>query len=201
MLQQIVFLQNQMEKNMSKHFPVLETNRFILRQFTEDDLGYLFSGLSNPEVVKYYGIRFDSPEATRKQLEWFKKQEKRNRGIWWAICSKDTGTFYGAGGLNDKDKKNHRAETGFWLLPQYWGSGIMTEVLPVICDYGFKKLHLHRIVGYVESENRNCKNALARMDFKYEGTMEECEFRDGKYISIDIYAMIKKENESEKHSK
>ena len=28
------------------------------------------------------------------------------------------------------------------------------------------------------------------LDFTYEGTMKECEIKNGKYISIDIYAKL-----------
>ncbi len=67
----------------------------------------------------------------------------------------------------------------------------MKEVMPRICKYGFEKLGLHRIEGFVDSENKNCKKGLAKLDFKYEGTMEDCEIKDGKYLSLDIYAIRK----------
>lgn len=174
----------------SADFPVLETDRFILRQFTGNDLENVFQGLSNPEVIRYYGVWFVDLEATHQQLDWFKNLEKEEKGIWWAIASRDSGNFYGACGLNDLDTTHKKAEVGFWLLPEYWGNGIMVEVMPRICHYGFEKLKLHRLEGFVESENRNCKKALAKLDFRYEGTMTDCEIKDGKYISLDIYAMI-----------
>ncbi len=57
---------------MKKDFPVIETDRFTLRQFTDDDLENVFAGLSHPEVTQYYGVRFDSLEATKEQMDWFK---------------------------------------------------------------------------------------------------------------------------------
>ena len=63
--------------------------------------------------------------------------------------------------------------------------------MPLICDYGFNRLGLHRIEGFVEGDNRNCKNAMANLDFRYEGTMRDCEIKNGKFISLDIYAKIK----------
>lgn len=29
---------------------------------------------------------------------------------------------------------------------------------------------------------------MARLDFEYEGTMKECEIKNGQFISLDIYA-------------
>lgn len=67
----------------------------------------------------------------------------------------------------------------------------MKEAMPLICDYGFNKLRLHRIEGIVETENNNCKNVMAKLDFQHEGTMKECEFKNGKFISLEIYAKVK----------
>ena len=31
---------------------------------------------------------------------------------------------------------------------------------------------------------------MAKLDFEYEGTMKECEIKNGKFISLDIYAKL-----------
>ena len=41
-------------------FPTIKTSRFRLRQFTDADLENVFKGLSHPEVIKYYGVSFNS---------------------------------------------------------------------------------------------------------------------------------------------
>ncbi|MNG37036.1 Spermidine N(1)-acetyltransferase [compost metagenome] len=69
------------------------------------------------------------------------------------------------------NKEHKKAEIGFWLLPEFWGQGFMQEAFPLICDYGFNKLDLNRIEGFVDSENINCKKAVERLNFKFEGTM------------------------------
>lgn len=172
-------------------FPTLETERFTLRQFNPNDLENVFKGLSHPEVIRYYGISFNTIEETQEQMTWFADLEKNETGIWWAITSKDGKEFYGAGGFNDRDKAHQKAEIGFWLLPEYWGKGIMKEVMPLICDFGFSNLNLHRIEGFVDPRNSNCKNALAKIDFNYEGTMKDCEIKNGKFISIAIFSMLR----------
>ena len=67
----------------------------------------------------------------------------------------------------------------------------MAEAMPLICNYGFNELELHRIEGIVETENENCKKAIAKLNFNYEGTMIDCEIKNGKFISLDMYARIK----------
>ncbi len=107
--------------------------------------------------------------------------------------SLDNKIFYGAGGLNNLRKEHRKAEIGFWLLTDFWGQRIMKEAIPLICNFGFTNLGLHRIEGFVESENSNCKRALDKLDFSHEGTMKECEIKNEKFISLDIYAKINTE--------
>ena len=92
-----------------------------------------------------------------------------------------------------QSKEHKKAEIGFWLLTEFWGQCIMTEVMPIICNYGFDNLGLHRIEGLVEKDNLNCKNAMKKLDFTHEGTMTDCEIKNGKFISLDIYAKFKKD--------
>ncbi len=169
----------------------IQTKRLLLRQIIESDIQHVFNGLSHPDVIRHYGISFDSLDSTKEQMDWFSKMENLGTGMWFAICSLDNEVFYGAGGINDLNKEHNKGEIGFWLLPEFWGQGIMSEAIPPICEYGFESLNIHRIEGFVESENINCKKAMAKLDFNYEGTMTDCELKNGKYISLDIYSKIK----------
>lgn len=176
---------------MNSNFPILKTERLLLRQFADSDLENVFNGLSHPDIIKYYGVSYQTLEATKAQMEFFADLEKNETGIWWAVCSPDNQLFYGAGGLNSLSKEHKKAEIGFWLLPGYWGKGFMTEAMPLICNYGFDTLGIHRIEGIVETENLLCKKAMEKLRFQHEGTMRECEIKNGKFISLDIYAKLK----------
>ena len=169
----------------------MQTNRIQLRKIKGQDIEHVFRGLSNPSVIQYYGVSFHSLEATKEQMDWYKMLEEEQKGQWWAVCLLDGNTFLGAGGLNDWDHKNHKAEIGFWLLPDYWGRGYMTEAMPLICHYAFNEMGINRIEGFVESNNKNCKRAMAKLNFVLEGTMRNCEYKNGGFISLDIYSKLK----------
>lgn len=172
-------------------FPTIKTNKLLLRQFVESDLENVYKGLSDPDIIKYYGVSYKTVEETRKQMRFFEDLEKYGTGVWWAVCSPDNILFYGAGGLNSLSLEHRKAEIGFWLLKEFWGQGIMKAAMPVICEYGFEKLGLHRIEGFVEVENTNCKRAMDKLDFQHEGTMKDCEMKNGHFVSLEIYAKIK----------
>lgn len=172
------------------HTLEISTERFLLRSIDEKDKNYIFQGLSNPEVTKYYGVHFDSLESTEIQMKFYADLVKEGTGQWFAICSLNNNQFFGAVGLNNLNAIHQKAEIGFWLLPEFWGQGILQEAVPAICDFGFKELKLHRIEAFVETKNINSIRAMKRLNFIHEGTMIDCEFKNGEYISLDIYAKL-----------
>ncbi len=171
-------------------FPILETDRIVLRQITDADLPSIFKGLSDQEIVKHYEVSFQTEEETKEQMQWYANLEKNETGIWWAVCSKDGGRFLGTGGLCDLSREHKKAEIGFWLLQENWGKGYMSEAMKLIQKYAFNHMELHRIEGYVESDNFKCKKAIEKLQYTHEGTMRDCEFKNGKFISVDVYAKL-----------
>lgn len=172
----------------------IHTDRFLLRQFCSDDLAFVLEGLSHPDVIRYYGVRYASLEETNEQLIWFNELQKNETGIWWAICDKESLVCLGAIGLNDLSKTDQKAEIGFWLLPEHWGKGIIKEVANSICNYAFEKLGLRKIEAMVETENENSRKVLQKLDFDYHKTMENCEIKTDKLISLAIYVKLKHED-------
>jgi ribosomal-protein-alanine N-acetyltransferase len=174
---------------MTKEFPVFKTGRLLLRQFKESDLNNLYLGLSNPDVVRHYGVHFNTLEEAKKQMEWFDKMESEGTGIWWAICSADNTVFYGAVGLYYIDNELRKAEIGYWLIPAFWGLGIIVESALLAIEYGFKKMLLNRIESEVEMENTSSKRVMEKLQFVHVLTKKDCEIKNGRYVSLDLYAL------------
>ncbi len=166
-------------------------SRVKLRPITIEDHENIFRGLSHPDIIKYYGISFETLDATMEQMIWFRDLEEKGTGKWWAICDAETSEFLGAGGFNNLSKENNTAEIGFWLYPEFWGKGYMKEGMELICNYGFTKMGLDRIEGFVETENKNCQRGLEKLQFKLEKTEIDCELKNGKPISIHTYVNLK----------
>lgn len=171
-------------------FPTIQTERTLLRQIIASDLPYIFEGLSHPDTTRFYGVKFDSMVATQEQMKWFANLENTKTGIWWAICSKDNSTFYGAAGFNNLQAEHQKTELGCWLLPRFFNHRLMSETIPAICQYAFKELALHRIEAFVEKGNLPCQALLKKLAFQHEGTMTDCEQKDNQFISIEIWAKL-----------
>lgn len=175
---------------MNKKFPSLKGENFMLRQINGSDIDNIYLGLSNPEIIKYYGVSYQSKSETEEQMKWFNELEQTETGIWWAVVNEKNDVFYGAIGLNNLNKIHRKAEIGFWLIPNFWGKGIMSGALKLIINYAFSGLNLHRIEAMVEKENLNSKKLLQKLNFSFEGTLVDHEIKNDSFISIDVYAKL-----------
>lgn len=171
-------------------FPELTTERLLLRQIKPEDQQFIFEGLSHPDVIPFYGVRYDSFEATKTQMDWYKKMLFDGTGIPWKIVDKQTAENIGVISIYFYKPEHNKAEIGFWLLPQYWNKGFASEALNATIDYWKNKKNLHRLEGFVEEGNTASRKLLEKAGFLYEGIMRDCEIKNGKYISLFIYSLI-----------
>lgn len=171
----------------------METENYLLKEIVESDINNIYKGLSDPDITKYYDVHFSTLEETKEQMEWYRDLKKNGTGVWWGIYDKTDDEFCGAAGFNSLDNKHKKAEIGLWLLKEYWGKGILNEVMPKLFEIGFNELDLNRIEGFVVSENVKCKRALEKINFTYEGTMRESEVKNEQVISVDFYSILKSE--------
>jgi len=178
---------------MTAPFPELTTARLLLRKIEDADKTFIFEGLSHPEVIKYYGVSYTSLEETTAQMNFYNDLLVNETGIWWAICfNEDPAKVIGACGFNQLHKQFKKIEMGYWLLPPYWGKGIMTEAVPAIIGYAFTNMDIHRIEAVVEDGNGESTKLLQKLHFRYEGTLAESEIKNGQFINLQYWALLNK---------
>jgi ribosomal-protein-alanine N-acetyltransferase len=162
---------------------------YKLKDIVVGDQPFIFEALSDPDVIKHYGVSFSSLEETSEQMKFYKDLEENKTGKWWLIQHED-GEHVGACGFNYYQPKHQKIEIGYWLLPQYQRKGVMRLVLPQAIDMIKGFYEIHRIEAMVESDNASSIKLLKRLGFEHEGTMRECEFKNSEWISIDIYSLL-----------
>lgn len=171
---------------------ILTASPYRLRPIEDSDIDWVFRGLSDPRVYRYYGVRYHSQEEAKTQMDWYARLRSDDTGLWFAIV--DGEVALGAIGLNDYDRAHASAEIGYWLLPEYWGQGVIKATLPVVIDFGFERWRLHRIEAIVETENQASSGLLTRFGFVCEGTRRECEFKDGRFVNHVFYGLLAREH-------
>lgn len=172
-------------------FPVIETERLILRRITNDDANEIFELRSNPETMKY--IPRPLVKTTEDALEHVAMIEEKivtNVGINWGITLKGNSKVLGIIGYYRIQPENHRAEIGYMLLPDFHGKGIISEALKRLIAYGFDDLKLHSIEAVIDPENAASEKVLQKCGFVKEAHLKEAEFYEGKFLDKVIYSLL-----------
>lgn len=173
--------------------PVLKSARFSLEPVVWEDQAFVFEGLSHPDVVSFYGVSYKTLDETAGQMEFYERVWREKSGAYWKVVDEETGENMGVCGFSSYNPVHQKAEIGAWLLPAYWGKGIMTEVMPLVIKFAFENWELNRLEGVVEPRNIASANLAKRLGFVYEGTLREAEMKNGKPISLEYYSMLRSE--------
>lgn len=168
---------------------LIKTSRFLLKPITKEHLSFVFEGLSNTEVTKYYAVHFNSLEATEEQIQWYEDLRKNKTGEWWAIQNKADNTFLGAIGFCDFNKQEKQIEIGYWLLPKFWKKGIISECFPVVIDYGLFNFDIHKITAYVESENIESSKLLKKHNFRLKQQVIEKNNTKAETVLVNVFCL------------
>lgn len=171
-------------------FPELVTERFLLKEILPEDQPFIFEGLSHPQVIPYYGVQYKTLEETSAQMQFYSQLQKEGTGMWWKITDAWTFEKVGAIGFNNYNAQHHKCEIGYWLLPQHWGRGIVSEVLHRVVTYLFEEKKVHRIEALVEDENETSCRVALKAGFTFEGTLRDYEWKAGRYISLRMYSLL-----------
>ncbi len=146
-------------------FPILKTDRLLLRQLCLDDKQVILRNFSDEAVTRWF---FEKPFTELEQAEdligEFNRHFVDEKGITWAITFKSDNDVIGTCGL-DPYQKGKRGEIGFDLAQAHWGKGIMSEALNAVIDYGFKELLLEGIDADTYCENARSIVLMERLGF------------------------------------
>lgn len=174
-------------------FTTLESQRLILRRFTDEDLASFLAYLNDPLVARYQSWESYTVEQAREVIE---KQKMLNPGLpgqWFtfALELKETRTLIGHVALKMLD--DEQAEIGFTLARSAHGQGLAFEATSRVLDYVFTKLKLHRVTAITDCENEKSFTLLERLGMRREGHFVQNIWFKGKWGSEYSYAILRDE--------
>ena len=132
----------------------LETQRLLLRRFTEQDIPAMFKNwASHPAVTRCLTwVSHRSEKETRAVVEGWLQQYKHKDFYEWAIVEKATGQLIGSIGLVGGGSRKCW-EAGYCLGEQWWNLGYATEALRAVLDFAVKKVGYRRVMAKHAVEN------------------------------------------------
>lgn len=192
-----------LKATFSDEFPKLMTNRFLLREVTENDIHEIYSIYSNKEAVRFQQIEpMSNLTQAKKAVNYFKSAYKDKKFIRWCITYKGSDKVIGLITLHSFDNWNAKAEIGYMLNQKYWNQGIMSEVGKRIIQYAFLTSKLHRIEALVDPLNFPANKLSLKLAFQREGLKKDAAFnkRTKNFEDRVIYGLLNDNNKiAEEH--
>lgn len=142
----------------------LKTERLVIRQPEKKDANDIFLGIDK-DVIRFlsnvpwpYEKKHAYMFINKSNKEWGEKSFK----FVIEMNKKVIGTI----SLTGYDKKNKKAELGYWLAKQYWGKGIMTEAANEVMRFGFEDVGLIKIIARSSINNIGSNKVLKKIGMK-----------------------------------
>ena len=174
-------------------FPILETERLVLRRTVLDDAKDYFYLRSSPEAMKHICKPLHSSiEDTKNMIYKINEMINFNDGISWAVCLKTNNIMIGSVSFHRIEKEHYRAEIGYMLHPDYWKKGIVSEAVEEIINYGFNTLNFHSIEAHIDPTNIGSEKVLQKFKFEKEAYFKENYFYHGKFLDTAVFSLINK---------
>lgn len=138
---------------MQIDYPTIETQRLVLRPFSEADVEPYFALLQDPDVMRFVGDR----RVPTLQETW--RAVAALIGHWvlrgygqWAIVERETTELVGRTGIiNPIDWPG--PEVGYLLGRRWWGHGYATEAAGAAMGWGFRTLSFDRLISLIDPAN------------------------------------------------
>ena len=176
-------------------FPIIETERLLLRRMTDDDAPAILAEFGDPRVLEH--LDPDPPvtdiESALSFLHWLDGMFTAKTALRWAITLHDSGTMIGTCGFHRWDLKNRRAEIGYDLQTAYWRQGYAAEATRAMMRFCFSELNLHRLEADCNEGNIGSAAVLEKCGFTYEGLWRHKFFEHDMWINLKQYSILETE--------
>jgi ribosomal-protein-alanine N-acetyltransferase len=147
-------------------FPVLLTQRLVLRAITTADVNEVLELRSDKAVMAY----IDRPLA-QSAADAMELIQKIMDGI-------------------KIDQPNYRAEIGYLLHPMQQRKGLMQEAIAAALVYGFSTMGLHSVEANINPANEASKKILLNNNFVQEAYFKENYFSNGRFLDSAVYSLL-----------
>lgn len=149
---------------------ILETERLILREMTQNDFSSLAQILQDPQVMYAYEHDFCNSDIQT----WLDRQIARYHqygfGLW-AVILRSTHEMIGQAGLTMQPYRDHEVlEIGYLFQKKFWHHGYATEAARACQTYAFEHLHQEKVHAIIKTDNEASIKVAQRLGMTLQDT-------------------------------
>ena len=141
---------------------VIETERLLLREMTEDDFPALYKVLADSDIMKHYPYVFDENRVRNWILRNIERYRVLGFGLW-AVCLKATGEMIGDCGLTMQLIGDEiKPEIGYHIRGDKQRNGYAREAAIAVRDWAFNNTPFNIVYSYMKYTNEaSIKTAMS----------------------------------------
>lgn len=163
-----------------------------IRKWKLSDAGDLAAALSNKKVQDNLRDGLPYPYTEQDGADFIAAMlaadEKDTFAFAITVDDKAIGSI---GVFRQENIHRQTAEMGYYIAEEYWGRGIMTEVVRQTCAYVFARSDIIRIYAEPFAYNTASCRVLEKAGFQYEGTLRSNAVKNGRVTDMKMYALLK----------
>jgi RimJ/RimL family protein N-acetyltransferase len=173
----------------------IETDRLLLRAFTEADAERYQSYRGLPETVRYlYRDPMTLEQAVERMPQYARLEFEKDTDIFTlAIQPKDAPELAGEILFKLESTRAMQGELGYSLHPDSVGKGYATEAGRAMLGLGFEHFGFHRVFARIDAENSASAAVAERLGMRREAHLLENDFFNGRWGSEFVYAILASE--------
>lgn len=141
-----------------------ETQRLLIRRYTELDWKDLYEYLSDEEVVKFEPYEIVTLEQAKEEVLY-----RSNDDCYYAVCLKESNKLIGNVYIAKQDFDTW--EVGYVFNTSYQGKGYATEAVRTLVDIAFEDWGARRVIAMCNPINTHSWKLMERLGMRREGTL------------------------------
>lgn len=176
-------------------FPVVTTERLLLREIGLGDVERLFEIHGDPDLMKWFGSDPISDIAAAEGLvklfaSW---RVQANPGTRWGLQTQQDQQLLGTCGLFGWNRSWRKCLVGYELAPQAQGNGYMLEALSAALSWGFTNMALNRIEAQIHPDNSRSVRLARQLGFVEEGCLRQVAYWRGQHHDMLQFSLLRSE--------
>lgn len=171
-------------------FPVVETERLVLREIVPSDVQDVFAFRSDAEEQRHNDPPCQHVSEAEELITRLARDFADGAAVQWGLTRKADGRVEGLLGYNYWNRPHRRAGVGYDLARRLWGQGLMSEALGAVVEFGSERMRLNRIEAHTNTENVRSVRMLRRMGFLQEGTLHDQFYEGGAFHDVSLFVLL-----------
>lgn len=171
---------------------MIETERLVLREWSETDILPFAEINRDEEVMKYFPKKLSYEDTVGFYDRIVREFAEYGYGLY-AVELKQTGEFIGYTGFHRFDFAagfSPGVEIGWRLDSRYWNRGYATEAARACLDYAGKKKWFARVYSFTALCNRRSERVMQKIGMEYAGTFFHPALSDGHWLKEHLLYKI-----------